>query len=516
MRGLVLSTLAILAIIYILYTLSSPGQTVNDGEANVFLEVYMSDSSEDPTSEDPHHKENAQQNVTDHNSQTPESEMHDYYENERNIMRSQMQSLEKEINFLVLGDFGYVKEPVTQNLSDLIYEKVKKTFVQYDFILSVGDNFYKKGIEKNNDPKAKQLLDKVFRMNDLELDWHGVLGNHDCFGNLPAYFETLKKFPLWKQNEPYYYKVFTIGSSDKKVAFVFLNGCDLACKNKYSSECFRGMKNSINWSGIQTQIDWLKEVLQYLNEDPDIVWKVVVNHWAIFSAGSKHGDNEVMKEVLLPLFTEYKVDLVLSGHDHNLQYLRMNPLETENPFIDHINPDQEQNNSTVEDGEETKPHFWNLDKFLKLAEIEPPVPAQNDKEKEPCPKEVDFTYCSYDEFFHAEMTRCGIVKKDEQQKPLQSLYHDDNKHILDVFETKFARESTSNQHEFLHQFVIGSGGPDLEKVCPLKHLRSLGKLRYSNSVPGIADIKIREDRLEVKLISVEDEVLYDVKIFRTG
>jgi len=115
------------------------------------------------------------------------------------------------------------------------------------------------------------------------------------------------------------------------------------------------------------------------------------------------------------------------------------------------------------------------------------------------------------------MTKCGIVKKDEQLGPLQSLpslHAEKDVHMLDVYETKFSRETLSDQHKFLHQFVIGAGGPDLEKVCPLKHLRSLGKLRYSNSIPGFGDIKIREDRIEVKLISIEDEILYTVKVFK--
>jgi len=106
------------------------------------------------------------------------------------------------------------------------------------------------------------------------------------------------------------------------------------------------MWNNINWNGIQTQLDWLRDSLEEVNKDPNVAWKVVVNHWAIFSAGSKHGDNESMKETLLPLLTQYKVDLLLSGHDHSLQYLRMNieegpaknvtqevPQKTETPII---------------------------------------------------------------------------------------------------------------------------------------------------------------------------------------
>lgn len=39
-----------------------------------------------------------------------------------------------------------------------------------------------------------------------------------------------------------------------------------------------------------------------------------------FSAGSDHGDNEPMKKYILPLLYKYKVDILMTGHEHVQQY----------------------------------------------------------------------------------------------------------------------------------------------------------------------------------------------------
>jgi 3',5'-cyclic AMP phosphodiesterase CpdA len=59
------------------------------------------------------------------------------------------------------------------------------------------------------------------------------------------------------------------------------------------------------------QVNWLTELL----ENNDQKWTVVTMHYPIYS--SKRGrDNKRLRNALQPLFEEYKVDLVLQGHDH--------------------------------------------------------------------------------------------------------------------------------------------------------------------------------------------------------
>ena len=51
-------------------------------------------------------------------------------------------------------------------------------------------------------------------------------------------------------------------------------------------------------------------------------------HNPIFSAGkTHHGDNKGLQKVILLMFEKYKVDIVLTGHDHSAQYLHMDMIE---------------------------------------------------------------------------------------------------------------------------------------------------------------------------------------------
>lgn len=59
------------------------------------------------------------------------------------------------------------------------------------------------------------------------------------------------------------------------------------------------------------QADWLRTVLA---ENP-CLWTIVVQHHPLYSVG-KDRDNVHLREVLLPLYDEYGIDLVLQGHDH--------------------------------------------------------------------------------------------------------------------------------------------------------------------------------------------------------
>lgn len=54
-------------------------------------------------------------------------------------------------------------------------------------------------------------------------------------------------------------------------------------------------------------------------------WIVVYFHYPPFSSGSTHGGNKMIREIYVPLFQKYEVDLVFSGHEHN--YERMEPID---------------------------------------------------------------------------------------------------------------------------------------------------------------------------------------------
>ena len=73
----------------------------------------------------------------------------------------------------------------------------------------------------------------------------------------------------------------------------------------------------------EIQIPWFRKVL----EDNPNRWTVVTFHHPVFSPGSDR-DNKELRELWKPLLDEFKVDLVLSGHDHT--YARTGQVDTEN------------------------------------------------------------------------------------------------------------------------------------------------------------------------------------------
>lgn len=415
-----------------------------------------------------------------------EEELEQFFKTQKDVFKKETH--DKELNFLVFGDFGYVDgdkpNPEMQKFGDFIFNRVMRTFFNYDFFISLGDNFYPYGLTSINDKKAYVLLEDTFKMTQLGLDWYPILGNHDLIGSYDAALNLHKKFPLWKQSEPYYHKIFNIGTSHLKAGFVFLNSCDLVCGNKRNPECFKSMWKNVKPEKIQEQLDYLDATLAMMSQDSDLVWKIVVIHNAIFSAGIRHGDNEDLIKLVLPILNKYKVDVVLSGHDHSVQYLRQD-LRVQN-----------------------KVAHGDLD-------INPLVFSSSESEiEEECETPLDTSYCSEQEFLHFELTKCGIVKSQNRFGFSQANSRLNNHHPFNIYDSKYSRESNVDQHEFLHQFVLGNGGTKHEQLCPVNQLDSLGKLRYGHSVSGIGDIKIKEDRINIDLISVDNELLYSVRIFK--
>jgi acid phosphatase type 7 len=83
----------------------------------------------------------------------------------------------------------------------------------------------------------------------------------------------------------------------------------------------------IEWSAesyTRAQADWLEAQLSAI---PAGDWKIVVNHGFYYSSGSlvdgwKWYDNRETIDPITPLFEKYHVNLVLSGHNHQMEWLQ--------------------------------------------------------------------------------------------------------------------------------------------------------------------------------------------------
>ena len=75
------------------------------------------------------------------------------------------------------------------------------------------------------------------------------------------------------------------------------------------------------------QVKWL---ISDLESNRDATWKFVVFHVPPFTSGGNYysGYRIELKELLVPIFQKYNVDMVLSGHDHH--YERSYPIDSKN------------------------------------------------------------------------------------------------------------------------------------------------------------------------------------------
>jgi len=167
----------------------------------------------------------------------------------------------------VIGDWG-TESPHRALIARALNEQHRLR--PFDALLTVGDNFY---------PRGEPILRYVQDLPPVRI--YPAFGNHD----LPA---LAKQLELFRAEQPYY----TVKLENVEVFVIY----------------------SENFS--QTQRRWLEAALRASRAS----WKIVTLHRPLYSSGF-HGGARSLRQALEPLLTQYRVPLVLAGHDHNYERL---------------------------------------------------------------------------------------------------------------------------------------------------------------------------------------------------
>jgi len=123
-----------------------------------------------------------------------------------------------------------------------------------------------------------------------------------------------------------YYRVRYALEDGTQLHLLFLDACNLVCYAGHSGKADYGTADCRDAGTALTrleQLQWLKDRLGEADAAEEAgarVWRVLVAHWPLVSAGN-HGDSPSMQETLLPLVARHRVDAVFAGHDHALQHL---------------------------------------------------------------------------------------------------------------------------------------------------------------------------------------------------
>jgi predicted phosphodiesterase len=189
------------------------------------------------------------------------------------------------IRVLAFGDFGDGSDGQREVAAATLQYHRQRPF---DFAITLGDNFYDKGMKSVDDPRWKIWWDQLY--DPLGIQFYATLGNHDYGFRESPEAEILysRKSPSWRMPATQY--TFTAG-------WVQFFAIDSEVMTPY-------------------QLEWLQKEL----DASTFRWKVVYGHHPIYSHG-KHGDDQKLITELLPVL-KGRADIYLAGHDHDMQHLK--------------------------------------------------------------------------------------------------------------------------------------------------------------------------------------------------
>jgi hypothetical protein len=244
----------------------------------------------------------------------------------------------KKVKMWLIGDFGYSDTTANvNNRQDSTIASIKDFIAtnnigQMDMWLWLGDNAYETGgdsdYQRSIFHKGKARYDWLFR----HAPFYATPGNHD-------YYDGARDVPhrdsiRWAKNIHYYSVVDNFkngeggGEPSGTEAYYSYDYGNVHC---ISLDSYGFEKLGDNTSRIliptSEQYIWLRKDLEKARANPNVNWVIVFTHYPPFSGGTHDSDVDPeliqIRQNLVPLLDQYKVDLVVSGHSHDYQRTRL-------------------------------------------------------------------------------------------------------------------------------------------------------------------------------------------------
>jgi hypothetical protein len=203
---------------------------------------------------------------------------------------------DRPVRILAFGDFGDGGRDQSEVARTMeLYGRQHR----FDLGLTLGDNFYPSGLAS---PRAGRWDRDWEAMYDpLGIRIYATLGNHDYQRRKSpgAEIERSRLSSSWCLPRRYY--TFTAGPVQ-----LFALDTNPIARDETTA---------------RTQLAWLRSALRASRA----TWKVVYGHHPIYTGG-EHGKDQGylagMRERLLPILKAERVDVYLTGHDHDLEALK--------------------------------------------------------------------------------------------------------------------------------------------------------------------------------------------------
>ncbi len=228
---------------------------------------------------------------------------------------SEIQPAKNGISFLAIGDFGrhgaFTQKEVARDMGAIA------ELLDLNFTVSVGDNFYPNGVQSTQDYQWFSSFENIYTHHLLHEPWFVALGNHDYEGNVQAQIDYSNISRRWEMPGRYFERLIEIDKG-KYLQLLVIDTNPFVSKYQKEPEKYLG----INDQDKQKQMQWIETRLS--NNDPKIVWKIVVGHHPLYTGGKRKNEQETKDTQLIfePILEKHKVDAYICGHEHDLQIIK--------------------------------------------------------------------------------------------------------------------------------------------------------------------------------------------------
>lgn len=238
----------------------------------------------------------------------------------------------KSTQFFTIGDWGGLPVfPYRTIVEQTVSSQMAKFADHYQtqFQLALGDNFYFNGVKDVNDKRFKETFEQVFDDKRLQNPWFVLMGNHDHYGNASAQIDYFRQSQRWILPDYNYTVNVKIDNGTRDLIHIIMLDTVMMCGNSgYDVELKQPRMYTLN-ERLKAQ-DYFNSLEQHLASiaDSPIPYIIVAGHFPVWSV-AEHGPTKCLVDRLRPLLHKYSVSAYLCGHDHNLQHISDNFLDSQ-------------------------------------------------------------------------------------------------------------------------------------------------------------------------------------------